>query len=290
MIVAPASCRWLEALKTKRLAKCWKITLTNGDVIRFTSASITLTLADGEDYSPVAGTSPSAHRRESALGAHDLEFSGVVNSSRISIDALKAGLYNDAEVRQYKVDWRYPWAGNIAESTFWIDYVTFDGERWNAQLRGRSRWYEPKIGDKYARDCQHTLGDSKCQVDLPSNTVSGVVVLGMLDGEKRRFIRATTGTLSGSFIDDWFNWGFVTFTSGANDGIRRDVKDYTSATRDVELMKPFPFEIAAGDQFSITAGCNGLKTTCISKFGNLDNWGGYEFMPGTDAVLRVKPR
>ena len=47
--------------------------------------------------------------------------------------------------------------------------------------------------------------------------------------------------------------------------------------------------IAAGDTFTLIAGCNGLKSTCVSKFSNVVNFGGFEFIPGSDEVLRVRP-
>ena len=71
--------------------------------------------------------------------------------------------------------------------------------------------------------------------------------------------------------------------------ITRDIKSYVSATRDIEVQLPFPAPVAVGDTFTIVAGCNGLKSTCISKFNNLVNYGGFEFIPGTDAVLKVRP-
>ena len=119
--------------------------------------------------------------------------------------------------------------------------------------------------------------------------IASADLLGMLDGEKRRIIRATTGSLSGTYADNWFAWGSITGTSGANNGITRDVKSYAQATRDIKCQTPFPFAIAAGDTFTLIAGCNGLKSTCVSKFSNVVNFGGFEFIPGSDEVLRVRP-
>jgi len=293
IVVAPAL-RGLLAQKTKRLAKAWKITRADGEVLRFTSASKTLRLVDGQDYSPASGIAASAARREAALAKHDLEFRGVVTSERITADDLAAHRYDEAEVYEYLVDWAYAWAGNITTTRYWISGVTWSGETWSASVEGFTRWLEAKIGDKYARPCRHTLGDAAtgggCSVNLASFTVTGVVAAGTLDGERRRIIRATTGSLSGAFPDGYFAHGRATCTSGANDGITRDVKGYTSATRDIELQLPFPHRIAAADEFSLVAGCNGLKTTCIVKFANFDDFGGYEFMPGSDRILRIRPK
>ena len=38
------------------------------------------------------------------------------------------------------------------------------------------------------------------------------------------------------------------------------------------------------DTFSVQAGCDKSKATCISKFGNIDNFRGFPYMPGNDAL------
>lgn len=246
-------------------------------------------VVEGDTYSPVGGIAGSAQRREGALATHDVEFVGLITSDKITDADLIAKRYDDAEVTLKVVDWQYPWAGVIASAKWWIDSTQYDGETWKAVIGGWSRWLQAKIGDKFIRPCRVKLGSAKCGVNLTGFTITGVTVLGMLDGEKKRIIRATTGSLSGSFTDGWFAWGEITGTSGANNGITRDVKAYTQATRDIECQLPFPFEIAAGDTFTVVAGCNGLKATCKTKFSNLVNHQGFEFMPSTDEVLKVRP-
>lgn len=290
MIDVPAATVEFLENRTKRLATCWRIVRVDGVILRLTTASKTLTV-EGFDYTPVGGVDASARRREGAMATHDVEFRGILSADVITTEDLHAKRYDDAEITEMVVDWEYPWAGVLYSAKWWIDKVRFNGEMWVATIEGFSRWLQQKVGDKYVRPCLHKLGDDVCRVDLTTsaNRATGVVVDGMLDGEKRRIIRATTASLAGTYVDDWFNWGTVTFTAGANAGLTRDVKNYTQATRDIELQLPFPHAISPGDVFTIVVGCNGLKATCISKFNNLPNHGGFEFIPGTDKVLRVRP-
>lgn len=288
MITVPASTREFLKQGAKRIARCWKIVRKDGTTFRFTTATKTITL-DGSSYTPVGGVYSSAERREGGLATHDVEFMGVITSDAITDDDLLARKFDDAEVTEYTIDWKYAFAGPIFARRWWISKVVFDAEIWNGSLEGIGREFREKIGDRYTRPCRHKLGSTGCGISLASYTVTGLTVLGMLDGEKKRRIRASTGTLSGSFADGYFDSGTLTGTSGANNGITRDIKSYVSATRDIEVQLPFPAPVAVGDTFTIVAGCNGLKTTCISKFNNLVNYGGFEFIPGTDAVLKVRP-
>jgi uncharacterized phage protein (TIGR02218 family) len=43
--------------------------------------------------------------------------------------------------------------------------------------------------------------------------------------------------------------------------------------------------IAAGDAFSIIAGCDKSPSTCQTKFANILNFRGFPHMPGNDRVI-----
>lgn len=288
MITVSANVVGLLKQRVGRLCRAWKIVRTDGTAFRFTTAQHSISVL-GESYTPVGGVFGSAERREGSLSTHDVEFQGVITSDAITDDDLKAKKFDDAAVTEYLVDWQYPWAGPIITSKWWVTNVSFDGEKWECRLEGMARSFQPKIGHRYTRPCRHRLGSTGCGVSLASYTTTGVTVLGMLDGEKRRRIRATTASISGALADGYFDFGTITGTSGANNGIQRNIKTYVSATRDIVTQLPFPFPIAIGDTFTIVAGCNGLKSTCISKFNNLVNHGGFEFLLGTDGLLRVRP-
>lgn len=97
----------------------------------------------------------------------------------------------------------------------------------------------------------------------------------------------TTFACSGlSREDGWFNGGVVTWTSGLNAGLRSEVKQSTNSPTALILHLPTPFEIQAGDAFTVTAGCDLLHGTCISKFDNLYRYRGFPHMPTRDDVVR----
>lgn len=88
--------------------------------------------------------------------------------------------------------------------------------------------------------------------------------------------------------DDWWGAGLLTFTSGANAGIAKEIKTFTSAGGVIELWEAFPFAIAVGDTFTIQAGCRKrFGEDCQGKFDNPINFQGFPHVPGENRVLKV---
>lgn len=87
----------------------------------------------------------------------------------------------------------------------------------------------------------------------------------------------------------YFDLGTVTFTSGANAGITRTVKQHTSGQFNV--LQPWPFAVAIGDAFKATAGCNKSKADAngCPKFHSSANvilrFRGQPFVPIPETVI-----
>ena len=90
------------------------------------------------------------------------------------------------------------------------------------------------------------------------------------------------------YAADWFTFGTLTFTSGANAGLPLDIKAHlrTSGIDILQLWAPTPFSVAVGDAAPATAGCRKSLSTCRNKFSNVPNFRGYPHIPGTDVVTR----
>lgn len=85
--------------------------------------------------------------------------------------------------------------------------------------------------------------------------------------------------------DAWFTFGVITFTSGANNGIGRELKDYTLTGGLLETFLPFPYDVAGTETYSLTAGCGkDLTVDCIARFANWHNHRAEPFTPGVNAA------
>jgi uncharacterized phage protein (TIGR02218 family) len=87
--------------------------------------------------------------------------------------------------------------------------------------------------------------------------------------------------------DGWFNAGFVVRVSTGE--VRWVVAHIGDS---LTLVSPFP-NFQLGEIVQAFAGCDGLESTCVSKFNNLPNFAGFPDVPNKnpyrDSVFGVKP-
>jgi uncharacterized phage protein (TIGR02218 family) len=285
MIIVPTGLQQFQVNdRMHRFAPCWKIVRKDGTILRFTTHDRDLVLADGATYTPTGGVDLTAWQRVADGEEHNVETRGMITAAAVTTEDLFAGLYNESVVTEFLVDWRYPWAGDLYEITYWVQDFTFDGEAWIANVAGLTSWAERTAGDLYGRDCPYDLGDAKCQVVLASFTTSETV--STVTVSQRRFtINALSAAATGVY-----DYGKIVWTSGANNGLVSAVKIHLKGASfaDIELQQQTPFTIGAGDGLDITQGCDKKHATCIAKFSNLVNHGGFKFIPGPDKVLKYK--
>ena len=269
----------LDAKGAHYLAILWWLERTDGSDLRFTDHNTQITF-ENNTYTPVGGVSASAVEKQTGLQEQNFELLGVLDSTAITHDDLRAGLYNHAHIREYLVDWRYPWAGAITSREYWIREIRFSGERWEAQVAGLTTFLQPKICRVYSKTCPYTLGDTKCGVSLTGgNLVSGAGVDAIV--EQRRIFETDLAK-----DPDWGTFGVLTWTAGDNNGLSYEVKQHWKEDGRIELFLPTAYDIDTSDTFDITAGCDKTTKACKS-FSNLTNFGGFPFIPGTDRMLQT---
>lgn len=302
-LTLPAALQSLLDQPVHRFATLWDIERTDGVTKRFTDHSSKLTF-EGNAYAPAGGFDASARQKMSGLKSRNFEARGIIDSDEITFDDLRAGKYYDAKITERVVDWKFPWAQAFVTSVYWIHELSFDGQVWQAQLAGRSRWLREFVGQTYNRVCRHDLGDrfglpehhDGCSVDIVNGTarmannvvvpitqLDKIALVTLIPNRRSQF----TSTLSGGFEDGWFKYGVVTWgvTANGNDGTQQEISGYADAGGTVALRTNTPNDIVAGDRFDIFAGCNKLKETCIEKFDNLKDHGGFPYIPGNDRLV-----
>jgi len=105
-----------------------------------------------------------------------------------------------------------------------------------------------------------------------------------------------TGTVDSSankysFVDttrteaaEWWAQGKLEFTSGDNTGVIVDVKQSSTT---ITIKQEVPFDIIAGDGYTITVGCRKrLSTDCVGKFANVHNNQSFPYIPGPKRISK----
>ncbi len=273
----------IPTINCHRFSTCWKIERLDGTIFRYTDHNVKLTV-QGQVYTPVDSFLATAREAQSQLESINVTATGAVASTSFVVNDMIAGFFREAEITEFVVDWKYPWAGILLCNVYIIESLTFDGERWVGEFVGQGARLTRQVGNVYSRNCRYTLGDQKCDFDLSTAgfTETAVVVTAIVTDRENTQFTATALTNDDAF---WAQ-GSISWTLGSNTGIDTEVKTWTKTGAGFVLSIPTPFDIAVNDEFTITAGCNKTQRTCIDKFDNNINFGGFPNIPGPDKVLK----
>ena len=194
---------------------------------------------------------------------------------------IRAGLYNYAEVTASYVIFDNLSYGLMQQRFGWVGQFALSDGKFTAEIRGLTQRLAQTFGENIGPACKAAFCDERCKLNALDYTYTGIVDA---SSDTQHF---TSGVAPDVRTDALFRDGNVTFTSGANDGVTMEVVGYTAATGSFELALAVPFEIAAGDTFSIVRGCNKQLTTCVS-YGNVLNMRAEPFVPG-DVLTQETP-
>lgn len=99
------------------------------------------------------------------LSAGSVAVAGALDDVAITAEDIEAGLYDEASVALWRVDWTRPdlrvrlWAAAMAR-------IRRDGAGFVAELEGPLAKLERVVGRTYGRACDALLGDGRCRVDV----------------------------------------------------------------------------------------------------------------------------
>jgi uncharacterized phage protein (TIGR02218 family) len=263
------------------LCLCWRITRRDGVVLGFT---------DHDEDVPLgallcrAGTGLAASEITARLGlaVDGAEVSGALASDSLTEADLAAGRYDAAAIETYLVDWSEP-ALNVLLAKGTLGEVRREGAAFAAEVRGLADRLNQESGRRYTATCSADLGDARCTVNLNDPAYRGEGTVAALAGTS-----AFTAAGLEAFADTWFSAGRLQWTGGANAGVAVEVKRHRveGGTVQIELWQAMPEPLAAGDAFTVTAGCDKRFATCRDRFSNTLNFRGFPHIPGNDFVTR----
>jgi len=267
------------------LCWCWQLVRNDAAVFGFTDHDRSLAF-DGVSYESASGFEGTEMTSSVGLNVDNLDVMGALVSERLNEADLAAGLFDNADVSIYRVNWAVPdqrilmRKGNLGE-------VSRSDKAFTAEVRGLAHLLNQPKGRIYQFGCDAALGDSACGVELDAaaNTGAGTVVSS--DGA-----RTFTASGLGGFDNGWFSFGRLLWLSGANAGREMEVKTHRleASTAAIGLWLPMSEPVAVNDTFKIFVGCDKQFVTCLTKFSNGLNFRGFPHMPGNDFVLSYPSR
>lgn len=266
------------------LCRCWTIARQDGVTQGFTDHDEDVVLG-AVTCRAGTGLTGSEATANFGLAVDASEITGALSDDTLNEDDLAAGLYDAAGVELWLTDWSEP-ALRVLLAKGTLGEVRRDGAVFTAELRGLSEQLALESGRLYTTTCSADLGDGRCTIDLndPAFRGSGAVTA-----------LSATSSFSASGLDDfddgWFSGGKLSFTGGANAGLSVEVKSHRKSDGvALDLWQAMAQEIAPGDTFTVTAGCDKRFSTCHDRFDNIVNFRGFPHIPGNDFVLRYPVR
>ncbi|MCF1505661.1 DUF2163 domain-containing protein [Afifella sp. H1R] len=276
----------LEAGVTS-LCTCWTLIRADGVRLGFTDHDRRLGFG-GVTYEPQNGLTASGGVAHAGLEVGGLDVAGALSSERLSEEDLLAGLYDNARVEMWLVNWAAPAMRHLMRIAS-IGEVTREDHAFKAELRGLAHALDQESGRLFAHLCDADLGDGRCRVDLAALRVEAVVTAtdgaGWIEtGELGAEGGAGEGVADGSLAR-----GLLTFLSGANEGRAIEVARHAveGTAHRLTLWQKMERAIAVGDRFKVTPGCDKRLATCRERFANTLNFRGFPHMPGNDFVWSV---
>ena len=124
----------------------------------------------------------------------------------------------------------------------------------------------PGLRARYERGCRHGLYSGDCGMSMAAFKLTSAVI--GVDEIGTQIIV----TDAASYPDGNFTGGVMTH----QDGSHRLITSHVGQV--VRISKPFATSPGATD-VALYPGCDKLKATCISKFDNLENFGGFPYIP-----------
>lgn len=267
------------------LACCWRIDLADsGGSFGFTSHTRPLVI-DGLIYTSTVGITPSTVTQESGTSIDNMEVLAVVDGVTITEEDLLTGRYDYARITVFLTNWQDPaGSGKIILMKGTIGEVNLQNGEFKTEARSLLQAATQEILDLTSPMCRYKLGDAGCTINLAGTSADGHALtqthtVATVTNRKQFTVSSIDG------YTNFFQYGTVKFTSGANNGQSMEIKANVGAL--FTLQEDMPHDIAVGDAVTLTAGCDWLISTCSTRFNNVVNFGGEPYVPGVDTVLQI---
>lgn len=198
------------------------------------------------------------------LNSLSQEFLAYVGEAITSVTVWKW----DPDAGAFAVEWK----GRVSTDKIDGNEVTLECESVFTSLR------RPGLRARFQKTCRHALYDGGCKVNRELYAVEALwqVAQGSL-----LQVDAAAG-----YADGWFTAGMVKAPDGTLRFILRHVGSLLTLSRPIETLNEFTdgYGNNYGNNYGASTvvlypGCDKLLSTCKNKFNNLNNYGGFPWIP-----------
>jgi uncharacterized phage protein (TIGR02218 family) len=252
------------------------LTLIDASVYRYTSADIDL-IVSGNTFSKALKFKRGRTRLVVGVEVDTLDLDIYPESSNLIggvpfLQALARGVLDGAQIlleRVFMPTWGDTSAGTLILFSGRVSDIEFSRTEARLSIKSDLELLNVKLPRTvYQPGCTHTLYDAGCALNRASFAVNSSVASGSTD----RIINCSLAQAAG-----YFDQGYLAFTSGALNGVKRNVRVYAPGV--ITLSYPLSAVPAISDTFTIYPGCDKLQSTCVAKFNNIVHFRAWPYIP-----------
>lgn len=245
----------------------------DGTVLGFTSLDADITYDDGDGavlYRADNGFHADRMQQTADLAVDNTDLHGWVSDIGITEKQIRAGLFDYARIRIYRVNYLDLPAGHEIIATGTAGETTFSNGGWKLEFRSLTQQLKQPISKLYSLTCRAKFGDAQCKKEFV--WVSGAVSAVNGTEPDRIFTDAAI-----TQPDGHFRLGVVEWLTGDNAGAQMEVDAHASDT--LTLSLPMPYAIKPGDGYRVRQDCDKTKEMCKGTHNNLLNMRAEPFIP-----------
>ena len=241
----------------------------DGTVLGFTSLDADVTYDAGGGsvvYRADNGFTPSRLQMTADAQVDNAEFEGWVQDTGITEQQIRAGLFDFAKVRGYRVNYLDLSHGHEVLLRGTLGETRFNDTGWVTEFRSLTQQLMQDVGARFSLTCRAKFGstydDEKYPCTKPLTWVSSTVT--DVDPVEPLRVFIASGLAQ---PDDHFRYGVLLWTSGDNAG--KSVEVETNTAGEVQLVFDLPYPIQDGDEFDIRQDCDKTFTYCRTVHNNV---------------------
>ena len=273
--------KWSEGVTS--LARGWRLIRQDGLVVAATEHDRDL-VAYGTLFKTSISLNESPVEAELSLSPGHAALSGALSLAGVDADDIKLGLWDQARVEAYLIDWNEPTLSLPLWSGF-VQAIVCHGGSFEMSVQTLEPAMNQVVGRVYARTCDATLGDGRCGVDLTDPAYSASATILTVESD-----RALTLTLEQVPELTAFSGGLLRVTSGRTADLARPIlqAERLNGSIAIRLAQPMPILPDPRDHVALSLGCDKRYETCRTRFANGLNFRGVPTLPG-EAITVTGP-
>jgi uncharacterized phage protein (TIGR02218 family) len=254
------------------LCPIWKITATDNTVAAY-AAHTRLLIFDSVTYSP-APVEPSRVIQKIGLEPNSIELFGVLDSIITEPD-VQGGRWKNAAVQYEWVNYLDLTMGSVGKIRGKAGEFNIHNGTYRLEVRSLAELMRQEIGELTSPIDRNRRPEDLGVSMVPfthARTVTAVA-------DRMNF--TVNGTAQ---ANDYFQYGRAEFTSGANAGLKMEIKSNVGNV--IELQLPMRSAIANGDAVTLIAGYDGTRDQARDKFGAAAAFNGEPDLPGIRGIIQ----